>query len=280
MGVVMFEALFFLGAFVTMIFHFIGVRPGAPVRIATLLGASFVAWSNISYGLEYGRGGVVIGVAIILCAIVAEAVAGKAILHTGSGVEEGGETSTSPAETSTTKLDTSTSSTRSSSLDVEDMETPSTGRGEVEKSSPPKLEIEAGDLHVSSAKEVKESPPAHSLDVEKVEKVEEAKSGDVEVEKLESGNRSTLHPGDGEKKSPPSTSRKKSTGKSSISTLETGEISTISYNAGDDPLEVALEIMKVEKRRPGRPRLMKAGMSEHTAKMTANKLKKLEQKAS
>ncbi|EGK07118.1 hypothetical protein HMPREF9374_3879 [Desmospora sp. 8437] len=83
LGVIMFEALFFLGAFTTMVFHFIGAKPGIPVRMATLLGAGFVGWSNISYGMEYGRGGVVIGISIILCAIVAELVTGKSILHTG-----------------------------------------------------------------------------------------------------------------------------------------------------------------------------------------------------
>ncbi|MFD1435136.1 hypothetical protein ACFQ5F_09515 [Kroppenstedtia eburnea] len=83
LGVIMFEALFFLGAFTTMVFHFIGAKPGIPVRMATLLGAGFVGWSNISYGMEYGRGGVVIGISIILCAIVAELVTGKSISHTG-----------------------------------------------------------------------------------------------------------------------------------------------------------------------------------------------------
>lgn len=88
LGVIMFEAVFFLGAFVTMIFHFIGEKPGVPVRLATFLGAGFVTWSNVSYGMEYGAGGIVIGISIILCVIVAELVAGRSILHTGSKVPE------------------------------------------------------------------------------------------------------------------------------------------------------------------------------------------------
>ncbi|OYD06260.1 hypothetical protein [Paludifilum halophilum] len=218
LGVIMFEALFFLGAFVTTVFHFIGTQPGIPVRVATLLGASFVAWSNISYGWEFGRGGVAIGIAIILCALVAEAVVGKAILHTGQ-------------KTSTTKLENQ----------VERVEKSTHECGEVEKHSPATLEMEDGDVE----------NPSHNVG-------KRESSSTLEVEGVEPASMS-----------PPSTS-----------TSETGESSTIVYSPGDDPLEIALEIMKMENRRPGRPRLMKAGMSEHTAKMTANKLKKLEQKAS
>lgn len=183
--------------------------------------------------------------------------------------------------------------------------------GDMEKSSTLEVEnverkVEGGDgnLHVSTMgkmenaeKRVEAPSPVCTSDVENMEKVEtstlqadrkvESESRKMEediprhleVEKLENEKKSSLHLQGGDKKdSPSSTSRKKSAGKSSTSTLETG--STIVYSPGADPLEVAMEIMKVEKKRPGRPRLMKAGMSEHTAKMTAKKLEKIEKKVS
>lgn len=45
-------------------------------------------------------------------------------------------------------------------------------------------------------------------------------------------------------------------------------------------MEVALKIMKAEKKRPGRPRFMKAGMSEHIAKTTAREVKHMQARLS
>jgi hypothetical protein len=312
LGVITVETMFLISGYNIMQALRRGRKPGQASIYGFWMGAGFVAWSNVAASIEpevydyiYNIApalvlttvkGLLLGLAppaslLISKQIILEAFEG---FRKDMKVEKGGESSRTPVEKHLDISNFSSSSTSTLEDRVEKLENPSSGRGEVEKYAPAKLEVEGGDLHTSSMEEV-EKVEATKVDMEKVEtstlqvdqevesvfrEVEEAKSGDMEMDKLENGNRSTFHTGGGEKKTPASTSRKKSAGKSSTSTLETGESSTISYNPGDDPLEVALEIMKVEKRRPGRPRLMKAGMSEHTAKKTAKELEKIEKKAS
>lgn len=284
LGVIMFEALFFLGAFVTTVFHFIGTQPGIPVRVATLLGASFVAWSNISYGWEFGRGGVAIGIAIILCALVAEAVVGKAILHTGKNVE----TSTTKVENQVEKSTHECGEVEKHSpatLEMEGVEpasmspaSSSTSRlGEVENVE---METGSGDLHTSTmgdTEKMETIPPEVEKRVEDMEKVETSNQKDCPSTPphVESGKVSTSSTVENKTSSAPKVERVEKENSPSSTSPTTQGVETLT------PVEVALKILEKEGSLPGRRRLMReAGCPEWPARKALAELKKREKKAS
>lgn len=81
MAVIAVEVTFLLGALNMVVSRFKGRHPGIPAILGGLFGVSIVGWGNIEAGVNYGIHGVLLGAAIPISLIIAEAILSKAILQ-------------------------------------------------------------------------------------------------------------------------------------------------------------------------------------------------------
>lgn len=81
MAVIAVEVTFLLGALNMVVSRFKGRHPGIPAIIGGLFGVGIVGWGNIEAGVNYGIHGVLLGAAIPISLIIAEAILSKAILQ-------------------------------------------------------------------------------------------------------------------------------------------------------------------------------------------------------
>lgn len=81
MAVIAVEVTFLLGALNMVVSRFKGQHPGIPAIIGGLFGVGIVGWGNVEAGVNYGLHGVLLGAAIPISLIIAEAILSKAILQ-------------------------------------------------------------------------------------------------------------------------------------------------------------------------------------------------------
>lgn len=81
-GVIGAETTFLLGVLNVTVAKLKGEKAGVPAYAGFYLGVSLILWSNIHAGLNYGITGIILGAIIPVSLIIAEAIIGRAILHT------------------------------------------------------------------------------------------------------------------------------------------------------------------------------------------------------
>lgn len=88
MGVIGAEVTFLLGVLNVTVSKLKGEKAGIPAYAGFYLGVSLILWSNIHAGLKAGIIGIILGAVTPASLIVAEAIIGRAILHTSQTVED------------------------------------------------------------------------------------------------------------------------------------------------------------------------------------------------